>query len=44
MDDRILIVVHDYARIDDVKVYTLLKTRLGDFDDYARAIVDYLER
>jgi uncharacterized protein YutE (UPF0331/DUF86 family) len=37
------LVVHDYARIDDAKVYAILKKRLGDFDAFARAIVDYLE-
>lgn len=33
----------EYARIDDAKVYSILKKRLGDFDAFARAIVDYLE-
>lgn len=37
------LIVHDYARIDDAKVYAILKKRLGDLDEYARAIVDYLE-
>jgi uncharacterized protein YutE (UPF0331/DUF86 family) len=37
------LVVHDYARIDDAKVYAILKKRLGDFDAFARAIVGYLE-
>jgi uncharacterized protein YutE (UPF0331/DUF86 family) len=37
------LVVHDYARIDDAKVYAILKKRLGDFDAFARAVVDYLE-
>jgi len=37
------IMVHDYARIDDAVVYGILKKRLGDFDEYARAIVTYLE-
>jgi uncharacterized protein YutE (UPF0331/DUF86 family) len=37
------LVVHDYARIDNAKVYAILKKRLGDFDAFARAIVDYLE-
>mgnify|MGYP005837705251 CR=1 FL=1 len=37
------LMVHDYARIDDAKVYAILKRNLGDFDAYARAIVSYLE-
>jgi uncharacterized protein YutE (UPF0331/DUF86 family) len=36
------LVVHDYARIDDAKVYAILKKRLGDFDAFAREIVGYL--
>ena len=38
------LIVHNYARIDHAKVYSILKRRLGDFDAFARAIVDYLER
>jgi len=38
------LIVHDYAKIDDAKVYGILKKRTGDFDEYARAIVAYLER
>jgi len=38
------LIVHDYAKIDDAKVYGILKKRLGDLDEYARAIVAYLER
>jgi uncharacterized protein YutE (UPF0331/DUF86 family) len=37
------LVVHDYAKIDDAKVYQLLKTRLGDFDAFADAVRVYLE-
>jgi uncharacterized protein YutE (UPF0331/DUF86 family) len=37
------LMVHDYARIDDAKVYAILKRNLSDFDAYARAIVSYLE-
>jgi len=36
------LIVHDYARIDDAKVYEILKRRLGDFDAFAAAIVAYL--
>lgn len=38
------LIVHDYARIDDARVYGILKQRLGDFDAYARAIANYLSR
>ena len=38
------LMVHDYARIDDAKVYTILKQRLSDFDTFARAISTYVER
>ncbi len=38
------LVVHNYARIDDAQVYAILKRKLTDFEAYARAIVDYLER
>ena len=38
------LIVHDYTKIDDAKVYAILTKRLGDFDEYARAIVAYLER
>ncbi len=37
------LMVHDYARIDDLKVYQLLKTRLDDFDAFADAVKAYLE-
>jgi uncharacterized protein YutE (UPF0331/DUF86 family) len=32
------LIVHDYAKIDDAKVYTILKQRLGDFDAFALAV------
>jgi uncharacterized protein YutE (UPF0331/DUF86 family) len=38
------LIVHDYARIDDGKVYAILKGRLGDFDAFAEAVRVYLER
>ena len=37
------LIVHDYAKIDDAKVYEILKRRLGDFDAFAGAIVAYLD-
>jgi uncharacterized protein YutE (UPF0331/DUF86 family) len=38
------LIVHDYARIDDSKVYAILKKRLGDFDTLAETIRIYLEK
>jgi uncharacterized protein YutE (UPF0331/DUF86 family) len=38
------LIVHDYTRIDDAIVYTILTKRLGDFDAYATAIHAYLQR
>lgn len=37
------LIVHDYARIDDARVYSILKKRLGDFDAFAEAVRAYLE-
>ena len=37
------LIVHDYARIDDARVYGILKKRLGDFDTFAEAVRAYLE-
>lgn len=37
------LIVHDYARIDDARVYGILKKRLGDFDAFAEAVRMYLE-
>jgi uncharacterized protein YutE (UPF0331/DUF86 family) len=37
------LIVHDYAKIDDAKVYHILKTRLSDFDAFADAVRVYLE-
>ena len=36
------ILIHRYAHIDLKKVYTFLKTRLSDFDSFAKFIADYL--
>ncbi len=38
------LIVHDYAKIDDAKVYEILKRRLGDFDAFALAVATYLSR
>ncbi|RME37973.1 MAG: DUF86 domain-containing protein [Thermoflexia bacterium] len=38
------LIVHDYARIDDARVYGMLQKRLDDFDAYARAVAAYLEQ
>ncbi|MGQ9555370.1 MAG: type VII toxin-antitoxin system HepT family RNase toxin [Anaerolineae bacterium] len=34
--------VHEYARLDDSRVHSILQTRLDDFDAFARAIAIYL--
>lgn len=38
------LIVHDYAEIDNARVYGILKKHLDDFDAYARAIANYLSR
>ena len=38
------LMVHDYAQIDNARVYGILKKRLGDFDAFARAIQVSLEK
>lgn len=38
------VLVHEYADLDDKKVYRNFKDQLGDFDEYANAIVAYLSR
>lgn len=38
------VLVHGYARIDHSRVYAILQKDLGDFDEFARAIVAYLNR
>lgn len=38
------LLVHDYARLDDRVVHSILRRRLGDFDEFARAVVAYLEK
>ncbi len=37
------LIVHDYARIDDARVYAILKKHLGDFVAFADAVRTYLE-
>ena len=37
------LIVHDYARIDDARVYGILKKRMGDFNTFAEAVRAYLE-
>lgn len=37
------LIVHDYARIDNAVVFSILKRRLDDFDAYTRAIVNCLK-
>lgn len=38
------ILVHNYLYIDPVQVYDLLQNRLSDFNNFAKAIVKYLEK
>ena len=38
------LMVHDYAKVDDAKVFGILKKRLSDFDRYARAVVLFFEK
>lgn len=37
------LIVHDYARMDDVLVYGILQKQLGDWDAFACAVQAYLE-
>ncbi len=37
------ILVHEYADLDDVMVFGVLKRRLGDFEIFLQAIGNYLE-
>jgi uncharacterized protein YutE (UPF0331/DUF86 family) len=37
------LIVHDYTRIDDGAVFGILKKRLGDFDQLADAVINYIE-
>jgi uncharacterized protein YutE (UPF0331/DUF86 family) len=37
------LVVHDYARIDNGAVFGILKKRLGDFDRFAKAVIQYID-
>ena len=37
------LLVHDYVRVDDERVYAILKRRLGDFDAFAAAIAAHLQ-
>lgn len=37
------LIVHDYARIDNAAVFGILKRRLGDFDEFAHAVIAYME-
>ena len=38
------ILVHEYTRLDDSIVYGILKRRVTDFDEFARAIVTFLNQ
>jgi uncharacterized protein YutE (UPF0331/DUF86 family) len=36
------ILVHEYAVVDDEMVYTVIKTRLGDFKKFKKQIIDWM--
>lgn len=38
------ILVHEYLGIDHTLVYDLLQNRLADFDNFAKAIITFLEK
>jgi uncharacterized protein YutE (UPF0331/DUF86 family) len=38
------VIVHDYARIDDGLVYTVLQENVSDFARFAAAVIAFLER
>lgn len=44
LTERLRLIVHDYAKIDDAKVYEILIRRLGDFDAFAEAVAIYLNQ
>ncbi|RLT39932.1 MAG: DUF86 domain-containing protein [Chloroflexi bacterium] len=37
-------IVHQYARVDDFRVYEILRENLEDFDDFAKAVADHLQQ
>jgi len=37
-------IVHQYAELDDFRVYEIIHENLDDFDDFAAAIAEYLQR
>ena len=37
------LIVHDYARIDNQMIFSILKEQLGDLNAFAQAIGSYLE-
>ena len=37
------LIVHGYAHIDDAAVFGILKRHLGDFDDFAQAIIAHID-
>ena len=38
------VLIHEYRDILLEKVYEILQNRLGDFYDFARSILDYLDK
>ena len=37
------ILVHDYARVDVKELTRIVNNRLGDFDEFAKYLLDYIE-
>ncbi len=37
-------IIHVYWNLDDEEIYDLIKNRLSDFEDFARYIIQYLEK
>ena len=38
------ILVHEYGRIDDLMIYEILQTQLGDFEQFRREILPAIQR
>ncbi len=38
------LLVHVYSRVDNIRVYELLQSNLKDFDEFARAVVNFIQK
>ncbi|HHY95018.1 MAG TPA: DUF86 domain-containing protein [Firmicutes bacterium] len=38
------LLVHKYGKIDDARVYEIIRSDLGDLEEYIAKVADYLER